>query len=109
MRIILDECVNARLARELTGHDVRTVGQMGWAGVKNGALLKSVSGQCDVFLTVDRGFEHQQNVRQLPFAIVLLKTPSNKMSDLRPRLAALLDALQHAKPGSVTTTGEGAA
>jgi hypothetical protein len=39
VRVILDECVNRKLARELGGHDLRTVRQMGWSGVKNGALL----------------------------------------------------------------------
>jgi hypothetical protein len=39
MRILLDECVHARLKRELSSHDVRTVREMGWDGIKNGKLL----------------------------------------------------------------------
>ena len=30
MRILLDECLPARLRRELPGHEVRTVPQEGW-------------------------------------------------------------------------------
>ena len=40
MRILLDEQLPRRLVRELTGHEVRTVQQEGWAGVQNGELLR---------------------------------------------------------------------
>ena len=39
MKILLDECVDRRFGRELAEHFVRTVPQMGWAGIKNGDLL----------------------------------------------------------------------
>ena len=38
MRVLLDECLPRKLKRELQGHHVSTVPEMGWAGVKNGAL-----------------------------------------------------------------------
>ena len=41
MRILLDECVDRRLAREIVGHEVRTVPQMGWASIRNGDLLEA--------------------------------------------------------------------
>ena len=62
MRILLDECIDRHLARSLTGHEVKTVPQMGWAAVKNGALLGLAEGQFDVFLTVDRNLSFQQNL-----------------------------------------------
>jgi hypothetical protein len=43
MRVLLDECVDWRLLRDLTGHDVKTARQMGWSEVKNGKLL--IAGQ----------------------------------------------------------------
>jgi hypothetical protein len=39
MRVLLDECLPRGLKRHLPGHDVRTVPEAGWAGMKNGALL----------------------------------------------------------------------
>ena len=54
-----------RLRRELPGHEVRTVQEMGWAGIKNGALLRMASGQFDAFLTVDQGIEYQQDLSGL--------------------------------------------
>jgi hypothetical protein len=64
MRVLLDECVPAAVKSGLAGHEVRTVGRMGWAGKKNGELLKLASKRFDVFVTVDRSLTHQQNVRQ---------------------------------------------
>jgi hypothetical protein len=54
MKVLLDECVDRRLARDIEGHEVRTVPEAGWAGLKNGELLKRAQDQFDVFVTVDR-------------------------------------------------------
>jgi hypothetical protein len=37
---LLDECVDRRLARDIEGREVKTVPQMGWAGIKNGELMR---------------------------------------------------------------------
>ena len=39
MRILLDECIDRRLAKEIEGHEVVTVPQAGWAGIKRAMLL----------------------------------------------------------------------
>ncbi len=44
MRLLLDECVPKRLKREILLHDVRTVAELGWSGLKNGALLRTLEG-----------------------------------------------------------------
>ena len=62
MRVLLDECLPRRLRAELTGHDVSTVPEMGWAGVQNGELLSLAAATFDVFLTVDSSIEYQQDV-----------------------------------------------
>jgi hypothetical protein len=54
VRILLDECVDRRLAREIVGHDVKTVPELGWAALTNGELLARAAQEFDVFLTVDR-------------------------------------------------------
>ncbi len=52
MRVLLDECLPKRLAKEIIGHDVRTVVEMGWSGKKNGELLSlTAAGNFEVFLT----------------------------------------------------------
>ena len=40
MRLLLDENLPKRLKKDFPEHEVFMVGDMGWHGVKNGALLK---------------------------------------------------------------------
>jgi predicted nuclease of predicted toxin-antitoxin system len=103
MRILLDECLPARLRRELPGHDVQTVPRVGWAGIKNGRLLRLIgnSGQFDVFLTMDKSLPHQQRFRDLPFVIVVLRAASNSFEHTRPLMPELLRRLDEFKPGHV--------
>ena len=61
MRVLLDECFPRALRVELLGHEVTTVAEAGWAGVKNGALLQLAATRFEVLLTVDRNLEYQQN------------------------------------------------
>lgn len=60
MRVLLDECVDWRLARDIIGHDVRTARQMGWEAIQNGELLRLASQDFDAFVTVDRNLTFQQ-------------------------------------------------
>jgi hypothetical protein len=62
LKLLLDECVDRRFAGELPAHDVKTVPQMGWAGIKNGVLLTLAEAEFDVFITVDRNLSFQQNL-----------------------------------------------
>jgi hypothetical protein len=62
MRVLLDECVPRALRDDIPGHEVKTVAEAGWAGVKNGELLRLAAAQFDLLLTVDRSLEYQQNL-----------------------------------------------
>ena len=44
MRVLVDEHLPVDPALELAGHDVDTVVGRGWAGIKNGDLLRRMSG-----------------------------------------------------------------
>lgn len=102
MRILLDECLPARLRRELAGHDAQTVQSLGWAGTKNGALLQQAAeAGFEVFLTADRNLEYQQPTATLPLAIVALRARSNDITDLRPLMPAVVALLPGLKRGSV--------
>lgn len=102
MRILLDECVDRRLARSLVGHEVKTVPELGWAGVKNGTLLGLAEGQFDVFLTVDRNLAFQQVLPRFPIAVLVLEAATNRLADLLPLVPGILAALLVAKGGEVT-------
>jgi len=105
MRLLLDECVPKRLKRELRGHEARTVQDLGWAGIKNGALLRLANGQFDVLLTVDQGIEYQQNLSGLSISVVVMMAPSNDVDDLRPLLTAVEQALATLRPGEIIQVG----
>ena len=105
MRLLLDECVPKRLKRELPGHEVQTVQDMGWAGIKNGALLKLADGQFDALLTVDQGIEYQQNLSGLSISVVVMLAASNDVDDLRPLLPGVEQALASLRTGETIRVG----
>ncbi len=61
-RVLLDECIDWRLGRELAPHHVVSVSKMEWSGIKNGTLLRQAQGRFEVFVTVDRNLSFQQRV-----------------------------------------------
>ena len=105
MRLLLDECVPKRLKRELTGHQVQTVPEAGWAGVKNGALLRMADGLFDVFLTVDQGIPYQQNLTGFQICVVIMVAPGNDIDDLRPLIPLVLETLRQTQSGQIIRLG----
>ena len=57
MRILHDESLPRRLKAGLAGHDVATVVECGWSGVKNGKLLALAAERFDVFVTADQNLQ----------------------------------------------------
>ena len=100
MRLLLDECVPARLRKALPSHQVSTVGLEGWSGVKNGKLLALAASKFDAFITVDKNLPYQQNTSNLPVAVVVLDTLSNELPYLLPLIPALEVALGNLEVGS---------
>ena len=105
MKILLDECVDRRLATAIAGHDVKTVPQMGWAGIKNGDLLLLAEKQFEVFITVDRNLSFQQNLTRYKIAVLVLHARTNRLRDLRLLMQELCTSLSSAKPGEVLLIG----
>ena len=102
MRVLLDEQLPRRLVRELTGHDVRTVQQQGWAGFQNGEILRRAADEgFQVFLTGDRNLQFQQNLVRARIGVVILVAPSNKIEDLLPLVPRALEAINASKPGQL--------
>jgi hypothetical protein len=106
VRVLLDENLPHDLIAALAGHTVSTVQGIGWAGTKNGALLKRASGVTDVLVTMDRKLEHQQDLSVLPFGVVVVGARSNRMADLLPVVPEMLAALERVRPGKVEHVGQ---
>jgi hypothetical protein len=105
VKVLLDECVDWRLARDIVGHDVKTARQMGWTTIKNGELLTLASGQFDAFVTVDRNLSFQQDLVSFSIAVVVLQAKTNRLADLRPLTPSLLATLESALPGAAKFFG----
>ena len=95
MKLLLDESVPRRLASSFpTLFTVHTVQQMGWAGTGNGLLLSLAAGEdFDAFLAVDRGIEHQQNMRDLPVPIIIMLGVRNRLPELQPLVPGVMEVL----------------
>jgi hypothetical protein len=102
VKILLDECIDHRLALELPEHEVRTAPQMGWANYKNGRLLTLAQQQFEAFITIDKRLPHQQNLAKYSIAVLILDAPSNRLADMRPLVPVLLKLLATAPKGLAT-------
>lgn len=94
-----------RFGRELTGHEVSAVHQRGWTGINNGELLKLAEAEFDVFLTIDRNLPYQRTVSNHDIAIVVMLTPSSRITDLRLVVPNLLETLKTVTSETVTEVG----
>lgn len=83
------------------GYEVVTVAEAGWAGKKNGELLRLAEDRFEVFLTTDRGIPHQQNVSRLDLTVVLLRAKSNAREDLAPLMDQVNEKLGSVEAGTV--------
>lgn len=102
MRVLLDEQLPRRLARELTGHEVRTVQQQGWAGLKNGELLRRpAEAGYEVFITADQNLEFQHNLARSSLFVLVLVAPCNALEDLLPLVPSMLAEMPNAQAGRV--------
>jgi hypothetical protein len=90
MNILLDECTPRIVKKRLPHFAIRTVQEMGWAGIKNGELLKLAEAQFEVFITTDKNLRHQQNLAKRTMAFILLPT------DQVPIVAALVPEIEAA-------------
>ncbi len=106
MKVLLDECIDWRLSRDIVGYDVKTLRQMGWTSTEDGDLLALAAEHFDVFVTVDRNLSFQQHLSSFSVAVVVLRAKTNRLSELRLLLPRLLAAIETAPRGEATIIGE---
>ena len=96
MKLLLDEQVPARLAREFPeNYDVHTVQKMGWASTKNGELLKLAASDGFVaLLSADKNMEYQQSSTELAIAVIVLAPVMNRLVDLVPLVPSVIALLE---------------
>ncbi len=95
MKVLLDECTPHVLKQLLTGIEITTVQDLGWAGITNGYLLELAEDQFDVLITSDQNLKYQQNLAHRKLAIVQLPTNQvPKVIKLAPTVQKALDSLK---------------
>lgn len=78
---------------------------MGWAGRRNGDLLRLAEQEFDVFLTVDRNLSFQQDLSRFDVAVIVLRARSNQVRDLRVLIPDVLAACRDIQPGQAVIVG----
>ena len=106
MKVILDECLPRRLARDLHSHTITTVPRQGWAGRKDSELLSLIRGEFDVFVTMDSNLIYQQALPSDSLCVIVLHAPNSCYETLLPLVERLLAAIIQAKPGLVIELSE---
>ncbi len=102
MSVLLDECVPKRLLRYLSGYAFTHALDLGWAGKKNGELLKAMrEAGFSILVTVDKNLIHQQNVHSSGIAVITLAGKSNRVIDLMPLIPSLLQSIPAISPGEM--------
>jgi len=82
-RVLLDHCVPRPFRNMLTGCDVSTTHEMGWAEFKNGELIKAAENAgFDIFITADKNLRYQQNLSERRIAVIELPTNRLKLIGL---------------------------
>jgi hypothetical protein len=105
VRILLDECVNAGVRHALPGHIVRTVTEVGWSAVPDGPLLELAQTEFDVFVTIDRNMERQNNLSKLSLGFVVARVRSNELSSYRPLFDQMKEAAETVRGGEIIHVG----
>ena len=100
MRVLLDNCVDHRFARLITGHDVVHARQMGWAELANGELIRVAEAEgFPVMVTTDKNMRHQQNLSTNSICVIVLGSARLTYAHLAPLAEQVLLALENPQPG----------
>lgn len=107
MKVLLDECIPRKLKNSLVDHECQTVPEAGLAGQKNGRLLQlAENAGLEVFLTMDKGVQYQQNLTGRRLTILFIRSKSNRLADLLPHVVECLSIISVIEPGEVIRLGE---
>lgn len=97
MRILLDEGVPKIIQKRLSQLSISNVEEMGWRGIKNGALLDLMAGQFQILITTDKNFPSQQNLKKRQISLVIL--PTNDVPSVIELLPQIERAIAEIPPG----------
>jgi hypothetical protein len=88
-----------------SGHHCETVREASFGGKENGDLLPLAEGKFDVLIAVDKNLKYQQNITNRKIAMMVIRSASNDIDDIRPHFPGMLAELQSIKPGQIVEIG----
>jgi predicted nuclease of predicted toxin-antitoxin system len=104
VRVLLDNNVNHRFTRLITGHDVIHVQDIGWEDLQNGELIATAeSAGYDVMITADKRMQYQQSLKGRKISIIVLNSRRIIFEDIAPLAPQVLATLEHLPQGSFVT------
>ena len=84
------------LRRALSGHQIVTAYELGWA---NGALLSVAEAEFDALITTDQSLRYQQNLVGRRLAILVL--PTTSWPRIQAHVERIVSAVDALNPGDV--------
>jgi len=95
MRLLLDENLPKQLKSDFRDHEIYSVRDKGWNGIKNGELLKLLlENDFDALLTFDKNLQHQQNFEKYSLTVFVLSARINRyeeLTKLTPQIQVILE------------------
>ena len=75
--------------------------EAGWRGSSDASLLGLAERRFDVFVTIDRKFEHQVDLRASSLGFVIVRVASNTLAAYFPSFDQLRQAVETVRKGEV--------
>ncbi len=97
MKILLDENIDVRFKNYFPEiHEVFTVRDMVWNGIKNGQLLLLLKeNNFEAWIVVDKNIPYQQNIEKIPCLVIVVDVYRNTLNHLLPLLPKVLIVLNN--------------
>ncbi|AIE85681.1 DUF5615 family PIN-like protein [Fimbriimonas ginsengisoli] len=110
MRVLLDNNIDHRFGRLLTGHEVVHARHLGWAELYNGDRFGAAEkAGFVVLITGDKNMRYQQNLKGRTISIITLNALFADLRGISPLVPQVLAALADLPVGAfvtITPTGE---
>ena len=74
---------------------------MGWRGRRDQDLLRLAEAQFQILVTIDAGFQHEQNLVNFVVGVLLVRVPNNKLESYRPLFTRLSEAAEGVRAGQL--------
>ena len=95
MKLLLDENLPKRLKDDFSNHEVYTVRDKGWNGIKNGQLLElMLQNEFDALITFDKNLQFQQNFQKYSITVFVLSALNNTYAKLTMLTPIVLEQLK---------------